>query len=569
MLILIKKNYIALVLAFCMGAITAAPQMFAIYNADSLWNGIYPTNNDDEHYYLTRVQEVYDGYPTIAQPYLSEGKEGQPLQFWLPDVVAAKIGIFLEVSPPQLFIIMDFVFPVIIFLILYWIGFLLLRDRGVANIFALSISSVAFLSYFSRPISPQLTIIPFLVFLGSFFSLIQDQRTRWLVLASLSFGALFHAYTYYWTHAVVFLCIVGFAFLVRKNIPLCKRVGIIFVAGLFIGVPYLVQIFSSHALGSYSDTVQRLGMLETHFPSGILVVFLNLVALILLCCGYFFKLISISPISTSLLAFVLSSPVVMNHHVITGMNLEFSSHYRVMGVISATLCIFYVLHEVCKKYKYFKLVKFFVAGCMVSVALYSGYIFWNTHISIDDDEIHLQQYGEVIRWIQNQTDHRAHTYFAHQELSAIIPAYTSANVYYAREANLHFMTNEEVETRYVVSKYFEDEVTHEDVLKDERAIFGTWYLNNYGHTQQQNQLRKLLGLEIKYAERYPDTQSVLSHWEKNKTMNFTDLINNANVTHIIWDKENDPEWEDEIMKLDLSLVFSTEKILIYSFSNVR
>lgn len=158
----------------------------------------------------------------------------------------------------------------------------------------------------------------------------------------------------------------------------------------------------------------------------------------------------------------------------------------------------------------------------------------------------MQRYGELMTWFTRtiQTDE---VVFANRTISSLLPAYTPANVFYAREANLHYMSDAEVEARYLVNTYFDPPLSRERILADERAIWGTYYINRFQHNAQGNKLRRALGLSERVVERYPEKEisELIEKSGRLKNLPFRDVIALYRVDYIVWDKKADPRWRVE------------------------
>jgi len=563
---LIVKYGFILLLAFVIGVCTGLPQLLAITAMDTEWTGIYPTNNDDEIYYLARSQEIRDGYHTIAQPYLAEGKDGQTLQFWLPDFIVAQTGLLLSISPPATFILFDFILPGLLFLLTYILAYQVLnQQRSYALLYALLFNVVLFFDWFSRPISPQFTFIPLLIFLIGVWFTMTRSSWRWVLLAGLSFGVLFHFYTYYWTFAVVTLGLLGMVQLIQKEMKQLTQTIIIFALGSLIGIPYFIHLLTITRLPEYADTMWRLGMLNTHFPSGLVVITLGGTLLVLMGM-IIWRQKTITPQQQFIGVLVLAALVVMNHHVITGKNLEFSNHYLIPGMVGILLAGVYLIScQWVKRSLPIQCAKI-TAGLlgMVSVfAVVTVVDFFLTQSQPQFEFVAHQRFGSTLSYL-NQSLAAGRIIFANTEISALIPAYSAHNVFYAREANLHFMGNQEVRKRFLLQHILEQEFTQVDLLAKERSVFGTHYINQAGHFSQRNRLYDLLSIEPIHYERYPseDITQLLQQWQEMRSVDTREILLTYGVTHVVWDTRTDPDWE--IARLgELTLLHEQQGVRLY------
>ena len=151
--------------------------------------------------------------------------------------------------------------------------------------------------------------------------------------------------------------------------------------------------------------------------------------------------------------------------------------------------------------------------------------------------------------------------YADDDLSAIIPIYTSDNVFYSADAELFFLTDKEVENRFIINHYF-DTFTPEYVLSNQRSIFGGYYINQFGHTRSEDFLKKLLHLPYPPNQLLPQTviNSVISDAQKIQQNNLTTEIKTYKIDYLIWDSVHDPKW---LVPKTYKLLYSSDGIFIY------
>ena len=106
-----KKHYFGIVIALLFGLFSVAPQMLFLHRAGDDFNGVYGEFNGDALYYLSRVQEVIDGYPGVNNSYLLEHKTDAYPQTSFPEVVVAGVAKLFNLSHPELQYSLDFIVP--------------------------------------------------------------------------------------------------------------------------------------------------------------------------------------------------------------------------------------------------------------------------------------------------------------------------------------------------------------------------------------------------------------------------------------------------------------------------
>ena len=470
-----------------------------------------------------------------------------PVQFWLPDYLLVKPLSLLGVGMFEAYYAFDFVLPLILFLLTYSVFFLISRLRIISLGSSILLHFGLYLSVFNRSPSPQLNFIFFLTLAYFFIRFVQSKKWSWAILMGGNLGLLFHLYTYYWTFYVVVIglfflgCLIWF----RKEGYISKLIAMFGIAGI-IGIPYFLQNIAIVSLPTYSETLIRLGILDTRFPSAIKAVF---VASILLLIGgflYYKGVISRSSKTLLFLAAVVGSVVVVNHHVITGKNLEFSSHYaRPMFFwfffSFVYLLSFVLLSKRCEKNKKKLSVLFLVVCCLLSFSHTVKTI--ERQSFFEESEITWQEYAPVFSWLEEHTS-KDSVVFANSDMSNLIPIYTNNNVLFSRLANLHFMSDREVQERFFVNHYWE--TFDVDFLKNhERSLWGTIFINSFGHARSEQKVRKLLFLDpLPVEEGIPalviDEAKVFGERVQSETLE--SFLSEYQVEYLVWDQIRNPDW---------------------------
>ena len=243
----------------------------------------------------------------------------------------------------------------------------------------------------------------------------------------------------------------------------------------------------STKLPFYEQSIYRLGMINTHFPSGIKIIFLFIVALILFAIAYKKKIIKINELSILLISNIMAAVICVNQHVITGKNLEFSSHYWDVSIFSFVFLIFYLLAKFLQKTS-FKIYQNKIAIILLVLVLVFAFVHQKNQILSDahpkEQEIYWQQYMPLFEWL-NQNSNKESVVYANSDLSNLIPVYTRNNIYYNRFANLFFISDQEVQERFIINNYWEN-FDEEFIFDHQRYIWGVHYIDQYGHNLSKN-----------------------------------------------------------------------------------
>ena len=534
-----KNAIIVIFFAIIIGSLSVFPQFLAIHNMGDRWQGIYPDVNDDEMYYLARGQDVIDGHVFLSNPYLYEHKNGSPMQFWVPDFILAKIVHFFNMSIPAGYKIFDFIFPFLIFILSYLIFQKITKSLPVSLVSTIVLSGGLYLQLFNRTPSPQFIFLFWLLSIYFFLKLINSNENKYLLFTALSLVAMVYMYPYFWTMFVAVIIIYSLTrWISNSSVDLKRVVHIIFLTVL-LSIPYFLMQINSMSLSYYDESLTRLGMLNTHFPSGMKIVCIGLLLVLLFLYLFWKKKIKLDKLSLFLFSGSLAPILVVNQHIVTGKNLEFSSHYDLVAIylFSFAIAYFWVYFLSVIKSNLNKKLFINISLVVVVVILYITAIpVIKSQITAQPNEAHRQRYAPVIEWINKNTK-KDDVIYTTNELSKIIPAYTHANVFYAREANLFFVSDEEVEDRFILQNYYKD-FDENFIRKHERAIWGTQYINRWGHNQNKVRLASLLGKENLFqVERLPSDEinRIQVKARELKKRKFSDLIKKYRIDYILVD----------------------------------
>jgi|GEM_PF-591366 len=175
------------------------------------------------------------------------------------------------------FIVSDFLFPPIIFLIVYTLFYELLRMRAPSLLFSsvFIISPLAFLLspsvavfakpellYFSSFEYPKITF-PFyaLALLFIFRALLRGGKKN-IILGGLFLGVLFYTYLYDWAYIAAALVIAFIIFAFRRDFMAVKSCAYIGGITAVLSIPYWLNFLTLRQLPQYEEITRRIGGLE-------------------------------------------------------------------------------------------------------------------------------------------------------------------------------------------------------------------------------------------------------------------------------------------------------------------
>ena len=496
----IKKHWLAIVFAMIMGWMMVWPFLTFRAELGDRYQGIDRQVANDELFYLARIKDVMDEHPTLGNAYLWEHKMGLPQQLFLAEFLLAQRLKYLNINIQTGHLIYNFILPAISFMLGYLILYWITASRLWAIMFSVLLFFGIFLFEFTRPISPQFNFIFWLtqfLFLWILFTKGTSRKTVFLNVLNL--GLLFYIYPYYWAYYLILLgiLIVYFFF---KNLDYCSALLKIVIGGLMLSSGYLYFTFKASQLQFYEDSLTRLQMIYTHFPSGINILKWAVPTLLLFFTLYRLKLLNYSKTSVFLTAAIFSVIVAVNQHIITGRNFEFSSHYYMVGVFVSVFALAYLWAQTREQEYKLKTFDSLWLGTLIILLSMAGIIkYAEMAFSYSREMVTAQEFAPIFSWLNENTS-RDSVIMANESISQLAAVYTHNNVFFARNANLFLLPDVEVIDRFILNN-IDKKFDRDFVITNVRSIYGVRYIDEYGHTVQSNKVRKLLRLPTK-AEIY-------------------------------------------------------------------
>ena len=538
-----SRHRIAVMLSIVFGVIMVLPMVtFPIrFGVDQ---GILPQIVDDQLYYMARVQDVMDGHPTLSNAYVLEHKGGLPQQTFLAEDFLGGTFLLLHLDVAQGVELTTVVCSMLAFLLTYAILELLTRRRGVA----LGVTSVLlfgiFPTMFMRFVSPQVNFLFWLSLCYLFLRLVREPvRRRDVALASINFGLLFYLYPYYWTYYVVwiFLLIAAFAW---KQRVIARRFFVVGCGAFILALPYFFLSWKMSHLPVYAETLTRLGLVRSHLPTGIPTAMMC--AGVVVIVGLFVyrrETEANRAMALWCLTSVMAALIAGNQQLITGQNLEFSSHYYQQSVFMCVFALTFVLVE-CSSWfrarRWSLRALLLVCALVILLGLHAWAI---TLLTIAPEDRNAQRYALVFSWLHENAQ-KDEVVYADEQLSEYIPVYTSANVLFARNANLFILSDQETIDRWIVNNYFSD-INDTFLFATMRSFFGVRYIDQVGQAKQWNPVLRRLGLSEEPTQYLPttETRALVTRASELQSLPFSDNLKRYRVDYIVQDRRLDPGWD--------------------------
>jgi len=535
------RHWPVCILALAASAILILPPVVANIRDGIPFNSPSNILVADEWFYFARIHEVLDGHPLIGNAYLWEHKAKPPSPVFFGEYLAAQPIRWLGIGVVAGGVLYDAIFPALHILLLYACVLLVCRVRWLAFLGVFFLVGGFSLSDLSRVVSPQLN---FLFWLSEFFLLFLLVATfeswrakrRWLLvaLAAVNFGLLFYLYTYYAVFFLAFLGLASFLFFAKRMFREARAFVAIAAGGLVIAIPYFVLMARAFRLPEYAETLWRVGMIATHFPSGIAIVVPG--ALILGCMAFLLhrNILAWDRAAIFFTSGVLAAIVSVNQHVITGKNLEFSSHFFMPAVywflFTGVWMVLGVLSRAGNVRRHIAAALVIAVGVFVLFArrdfapLAGG--------SLAYAERNRSQ--ELMAWLSRNTE-RDDVVYAPNVASGI-PIFTEDNVYFSNAARFSFVPTQEIMDRFILSHYFE-RIDRDFVVANIRSIYGVGFIDQALHARQENRIRRLFGLSSKPVVMIPEelVERVIERARELRRSDFERELKKYRVDYLVWD----------------------------------
>lgn len=561
-----KKHSGVLILALILGVLMVLPFFYFRAKLGSDFHGVLPAAVNDVMFYYTRINDAVSGHSFLNNAYLFEHKSGLPQQLFLAEwLLAQPIKIFnLNINTARL--IYNFLLPAIAFILTYLALYLISKSRLWSIIFSTFLFFGLYLLAFFRPVSPQFNFIFWLTQFIFLWLFVTEQRQKWIWFSAINFGLLFYIYPYYWTFYLIFFGLLAvFYFCKERN--LFYKILIVTGGGLILAIPYFYFNYLASQLPHYTETLTRLGMIYSRFPSGLRIIFWS--ALGLSAFGWFLwrKIVNWDIKTIFFISGILASIIAVNQHLITGRNIEFSSHYDMGAMFFLIFVSAYLLENYLKTFSNTTIHRCIVVLLILIAAVsvfYGLRNYANRVFAIDENDAYRQNYAPVFEWLNKNTEKDSVVY-ANVDLSGLVPVYTANNVFYIREANLFFISDEEVLDRFILNNFFNN-FNKDFIIKNDRSIYGVRYIDAYGHAVQGNKLRRILGLRTEPEIYLPEEaiQKVMARAKELQKSDFIEELGKFRVDYLIWDKNKNPNWK--INFKNFKTVFLSGDLIIFKFT---
>ncbi|KKR03761.1 MAG: hypothetical protein UT31_C0010G0008 [Parcubacteria group bacterium GW2011_GWF2_39_13b] len=481
-----KKNFVILLIicAITVGFINVLPDMLSIKKLTKEGKTYHPyTFGMDETYVAgPRLREVIDGHPIVGDINIYEYKNYPPIWPILPSLIQYPI-LKLTNSVIQSVIIANFLFPAVIFLMFFYLGYVITNKKYLSLFFAYffslyheaSINMPPFIldhlkkfvkmlipfNVGDNPVASVLTaresFIPCLpIFLLAIIFLYLNykyDKKIYILLFGLFYALNAYTYPFHFIFLSAAIFILVIILCAQKRWDIIKRFIWAFAISLFALIPFFYIQIKLRLLPQYDDVIVRYGVEKSH---AFRLSYWKEYLWYLIFSSYIFwwgKKAKKEEIAYFVISFILAGILVLNMQLVFGFNLQ-PRHWEIrtifLGLGLGWLVVFWRISEYSKEKG--KNILVVLVAILISLFLTAHSI----QVFFEQNKTQYQNYTipeymqESFVWLDKNTE--IDSVVASPVLSVItlIPLYTHNNIFIPLGLN-SFAPEDEIIERLIIN----------------------------------------------------------------------------------------------------------------------
>lgn len=406
-----------------------------------------PIARDEAFAYAPEVNYILKGHLFLKEAYVRE-YSNYPTPFMgesAPSLVFALLTI-LTGSIENGFIAGDFIFPPMIFLLLYLVTRMFIKNNlysaAVAFIAVIARDFIAvipyphatiqylsfaegqnYLLYFSRAFHPQLTFVFFTLCFISFFKLIQFPSVKkYIFVSGVLLGLLFYSYLFYWTYFVAFYFSLIAYFLIKKEKQILIALTFSGLIAFVLATPYIYNIIQFYNLDIADDFTTKSSLKNLPIPAT-LARYLSIAVVFFINTRREEK--KFNMFCLFILVGVLITPA---SKLIIGQDLETFHYLRRALMPYATIAIFISFHMILKDKK--TLLKVLSIIILIVFTVFGFNAQTTASAVIQPGHVQDVDRAKVFQWLQSNTPKESVVGSINTDFESLAPIYTHNAVFF-------------------------------------------------------------------------------------------------------------------------------------------
>ena len=489
-----REHFGALIIAVLVGLIYLLPNILFMIEAGEDYH--YPfLGMPDERHYTSRINEIYDGHYAIANTDLKEYKNSP--HFWQPlcELLVGIMGKVLGLKIESLMVLSDFLFPLLLFLAIYWFVFFLIGSKSIAILGSCAIMINSILIFgppqslvywmgrlnwvdlppmlnpkssflFSRSINPQFNLILFFLCLTGVYGTISRDSKSYPLLGGVIIGSFFYCNFYYWSYVIGGCGLYGLYCLLQRNYKVFWKLVIMVMIGGFLAIPYVLDVLELSSAPYYDEVVKRGYMYFTHKPYLITIELLPIFVFLVFCPKkdhvYFF-----------LATLFVGGIVCENQQILTGKRLT-PYHWSIYCQSPLMwVGVALMVNNIGQRWADNGLIRHIKSKGKVYTFVLVGLLFINAiqtqviYVYAEDREegpraffekslptwLYYQKLAPALRWLDEKGEKES-VVLASVWSSYLVTAFTHCNIVVGWHTQLYLISTEELWERWLLKSYF-------------------------------------------------------------------------------------------------------------------
>lgn len=456
--VFLKCHYLAFIFALLVGVMASAALWASVYSAGSAYKGVMFSSSSDDYIYLARIQEILDGHGWAGSPYFYEYKSAKALMLPYGEYFYALPVMIFHVPVAFMLAIGIFLFPAILFFLVYLLIRRLTYDEGstgnkinaiagglfviMANYLLMSDFMRSYLAgqvdstysiLWTRTVNPIIGGLLLMSFLLLLWPMVNKKHFYFFIPAGLILGMM-TSYFFSWGCALAVAGVLLLVSFLKKEYSAVKSLFLTFAVSMLTSAPFLYNAL----LRSGEDKgalYTRMGMSFSHAPIVNKIVFTALAVFAIFLIYEFYQNkkagIKIDNWWWFSFALLLGGALAYNQQIITGrvLSIRHFPQYTTPLAVIAGMSLLY--NRIKPKSR-----SLWLAGIslmiIASIALGASFAVKNYRYSFKDF-LDLQKDAAIFSWLNSKAPKDCVVLTVEEirprEMALLIPAFTHCNVY--------------------------------------------------------------------------------------------------------------------------------------------
>lgn len=479
-----------ILLSLIVGTIYVLPHILFAIEMKGNYKIFFAAEEDENEVFLARIREVYDGHYYISDPYIYENKSKPYTRSYLSELVLGILGRVFRLSIFQLLILVNFILPIITFLLIFYFLFVLTKSQNL-SLFG---STFILLTPFPETIYFLIkgldigAIFPiwgltfhFIIYISCLiftYKALNNIKISYIFFGAIFFGLLFYSHPFFWAHTVVSYYLFCLYLIFKKRFIQLKALILIILGGLVISIPYWINFIKSVNLPYFSEVAMRYGFYPSRQP---LLWKTPIIGILLFLFFYKNRDFNFYFISS----FLIGGFLCLNQQVISGIELGPGGWYhytlKQITIMAGMVLLNNFLmrrgnfwQRILKGFDYKRFKKpilVFSFGLLILSGLSIQLTYYE---SVKTEQKERQFLYDAFLWLDNNTEVDS-VILASDSVSLILPIYTHNNVYIGKFICDSLVKDAEIMDRFLIFariyKMNKDEI-NQYIINHKATFFG-------------------------------------------------------------------------------------------------